>query len=119
MFSTKRTVLRKTNQKMEFTVLSYSPCTFFNRLGPAPSVAEWEEISRILNENPSEPITDLKAQNIKILTHYRGNMLYCQGGVTVHRYNADGVNGYAYWPVAGTEEDVIINGKFTAHVKFN
>ena len=104
---------------MEFTVLSYEPCTF-TYLTPAPNVTEVNEITRILKEDASDPITDLKAQSIKVLTHYRGYMLYCQGGVTVHRYapNSDDVNGHSYFPDHGTEEDVVINGQFKARVKY-
>ena len=118
MYSSNTTIPWKT-EKMEFTVLSYEPCTF-TYLTPAPNATEVEEITRILKENASEPITDLTAQSIKVLAHYRGYMLYCQGDVTVYRYapNSDGVNGHSYMPDHGTEEDVVINGQFMARVRY-
>jgi hypothetical protein len=119
MYSTKIIFLLKPKQKMEFTVLSYEPCTF-TYLTPAPNVTEWEEITRIMKKDASELITDLKAQSIKVLTHYRGYMLYCKGGVIVYRYapNSEDVNGHSYFPDHGTEEDVVINGQFMARVKY-
>lgn len=102
---------------MELQVLSYTPLEF-EYLSPAPSITTLDRISDTLNEDKSKPITNLTAAPIKILTNYRGHMLYCQGGVTVHRYAAEGINEYAISPIAGEEEDVIINGQFKARVKY-
>ena len=108
---------------MKIIVMSLKP-TEKTMLAPAPCVRETEYISEILKEDTTPPITNLQAQPLTVLTNYRGTMLYCAGGVSVHRVDpkTNGGNGFTSLPQGGDlDEDVIISssiGKFSARVKF-
>lgn len=93
-------------------------------LEPTPNVTESEQIWDISQEDKTPPITDfVGAGPIKILTHYRGNMVYCAGCVSIHRVNSStaACNGYSPFPPPGTVEDVILSsiiGKCRARIRF-
>ena len=91
-------------------------------LMPAPNVRESEEISRQIGT--VEPVTDIWSGPFAVRANYRGWVLYCTGGVTVHRSNplTPGGNGLVSDPEQGSEEDVtisMIDGDFTARVRFD
>ena len=108
---------------MKFTVLSCTPAQGPRGLPGAPSVRDCENI-KTATEGKDEPaITDPMAQPIEVLADYRGHLLYCNGGVYVHRDSptTQGVNGYTHLPPSGHEEDVYLScagGKFVARVRF-
>jgi hypothetical protein len=107
---------------MQITVLSFGPTTYCP-LAPAPNVTETEAIMNAMKDKQGPAITDLMAQPINVLTTYRGQMLYCEGGVCAHRVNpqTEGGNGYVSMPPNDSEEDVIIScadGLFSARVRF-
>lgn len=107
----------------KLTVLSYLP-TNENPLGPAPNVNETAYIANILSQDTTPIVTDLMAGPLTVLTNHRGVLLYCAGGVTVHRTNPSGlgVNSYSSIPPTGTEEVVSIScksGRFTGAVRFD
>jgi hypothetical protein len=93
-------------------------------LAPAPCVRETDYISEILRNDQTPLITDFQAQPLNVLTNYRGVMLYCAGGVSVHRVDpkTNGGHGFVAVPQSDAEEDVIISssvvGRFSARVKF-
>ena len=108
---------------MKFTVLSLTPVDGPRGLPGAPSARDWEGIKAALEGKQEPAVTDPMAQSIEILADYRGSLLYCTGGVYVHRDSpfTDGVNGYTYAPPSGTEEDVYLScagGKFSARIRF-
>lgn len=110
---------------MKVTVLSAVPIdpTEPQPLAPAPNVTETEYIQIACNSDRTEPITDLFAAPIEVITDYRGVMLYCAGGVCVHRTNSttSGGNGFTSLPGPGVEEDVRISsaqGRFCARIRF-
>ena len=110
---------------MKVTVLSTVPIdpTEQGALGPAPNVTETDYIWNLLRQDQTPPITDLMEAPIEVITDYRGVMLYCAGGVGVHRTNptTDGGNGLTSPPPPGTEENVVISspqGRFKARVRF-
>ena len=93
-------------------------------LGPAPNVTETEYIWNLLRQDRTPSITDLMEAPIEVITDYRGVMLYCAGGVDVHRTNptTGGGNGLTSPPPPGTEENVIVSspqGRFKARVRFD
>jgi hypothetical protein len=107
---------------MKFTVLSFKPITA-SPLAPAPSVRDVDYITEHLSHDTTPTITDLMAGPIEVLADYRGVMLYCEGGVSVHRINplTHGGNGMTSAPAINSDEEVIIshvNGKFEAVVHF-
>jgi len=110
---------------MKFIVLSLrNPSSVPPRLAPAPSARDAEHTSTILRNDQTPPITNLfEASPITVLDDYRGHLLYCAGGVTVHRYNPQttGGHGYAGAPSDGLEEDVFITtrtDRYSARIKF-
>lgn len=108
---------------MKFTVLSLTPATGPKGLPGAPSVRDCENITKALEGKTEPAITDPTAQPIEVLADYRGSLLYCNGGVYVHRDSptTTGANGYLYFPASGTEEDVYLScsaGGFSARVRF-
>ena len=110
---------------MKVTVLSAVPIDpiELGALGPAPNVTETETIWALLKQDQTPPITDLFAAPIEVITNYRGVMLYCAGGVGVHRTRptTSGGNGLTSLPPPGSEEDVIVSspqGRFNARVRF-
>ena len=109
---------------MKLSVVSLYHPLDYTMLEPTPSVTEVDHISEALKADTSKRVTDLfAAGTLTVLASYRGHMLYCTGGVTVHRYSpqSEGGNGYARIPDDGSEEDVIIstcNEKYKAKVKF-
>lgn len=107
---------------MKFTVVSTEPLVF-NPLAPAPSVRDVDYISERLRSDEGPKVTDLMAGPIEVLADYRGSVLYCAGGVTVHRINpkTNGGNGMTSLPTQPIDEDVIIsytNGRVKAVVHF-
>jgi len=109
---------------MKVTVLSAVPIDPAepSALAPAPNVTETEYIWNLLRQDQTPPITDLFAAPIEVLTNYRGHMLYCAGGVGVHRIDpkTDGGNGMMCLPPPGMEEDAIVSspqGRFRARVR--
>lgn len=91
-------------------------------LMPVPNVREAEEISQQIGT--VEPVSDIWSGPFTVLANYRGSVLYCTGGITVHRTNplTHGGNGMLSNPVQGSEEDVNIsmdNSDFTARVRFD
>jgi len=106
----------------KLTVLSYL-YSDFSPLGPAPNINETAYISDILSRDTTPMVTDLMAGPLTVLTDHRGVLLFCAGGVTVHRYNPTGTggNGYFSLPSGGIEEQVIISwngGRYKAVVRF-
>jgi len=107
-------------QIMSLTSTSREPCM----LAPTPNVTESEYIAEILRTDTTPQITELSVGSVlRCLTTYRGHMLYCAGGVTVHRVSptTDGCNGRVYYPDKGHEEDVLIMsepGWYRGRVKF-
>ena len=81
-------------------------------LWPAPNVREMDEIDAELAKDtmPKQTVDpeQLTNKEFKILTDYRGSLLFLEGGLRVYRTWADGVNGYAYFPVKGQREEVKI-----------
>jgi hypothetical protein len=107
---------------MKFTVVSFKPITV-NPLVPAPSVRDVDYITEQLQSDTTPTITDLMAGPIEVLADYRGVMLYCAGGVSVHRINplTHGGNGMTSLPIEPIDENVIIshiNGRFEAVIHF-
>lgn len=108
---------------MQLIVLSCEPATCAAKLAPAPSARDVEYIKAALEGHREPTITDLTAQPIQILANYRAAMLYCNGGVSVHRDDPQtrGGHGFAGMPVPGLEESVFIScasGGFRARVRF-
>jgi hypothetical protein len=106
----------------KLTVLSYIRSDI-NPLAPAPNVHEAEYISNVMKQDTTLPVTDLMAGPLSVIMHHRGSLLYCAGGVTVHRYNPStmGANGYSSMPSEGMEEQVIImcsTGRYAGVVRF-
>ena len=93
-------------------------------LAPTPNVTEAEYIAEIMRADSTPQITELSVGSVlRCLTTYRGHMLYCAGGVTVHRVSptTDGGHGRVCYPDKGHEEDVLIMtefGWYDARVKF-
>ena len=79
-------------------------------LWPAPSVLDWEHIGNATSTDPMPRITDINFMNspMKILTDYRGMLLFVEGGIQVYRVRGAGVNQYRYYPVIGSEEEVYV-----------
>jgi hypothetical protein len=111
------------NSKMQILSLKSTarvPCM----LAPTPNVSEAEYIAEIMKADSTPQITELSVGSVlRCLTTYRGHMLYCAGGVTVHRVSptTDGGNGRVCYPDNGHEEDVLIMaepGWYRARVKF-
>lgn len=107
---------------MQLTVWALAPRKH-ELLMPAPSLADWDYIYDIIKRDTTNPITDLMAQPLEVLTTYRGSLLYCGGGVTVHRIDpkSQSGNGLVSMPGVGIEEDVHINtvvGNYAARVRF-
>lgn len=110
---------------MKVIVLSAVPIDPMDKgaLASAPNVTETEIISNILRQDQTPPITDIFAAPINILTDYRGHVLYCAGGVGVHRTAPVtwGANGYLNGPFSDMQEDVELSssqGRFKARVRF-
>lgn len=108
---------------MQLTVLSFEPAQNAQKLAPAPSARDCDDIAAALKGRQEPAITDLMAQPIEILANYRAHMLYCNGGVCVHRDDPQtvGGHGFAGMPYAGLEESVLIScasGRFRAKVRF-
>ena len=87
-------------------------------LWPAPNVNDWEYISRATSMDIIPPIASPEEITfpLKILTDYRGSLLFVEGGIQIFR-----VHGSIYYPIAGTDEEVYIsiNGTtYTAFVNF-
>ena len=106
----------------KLTVLSYLR-TDLSPLAPAPNVTEAGAIADILHQDTTPEVTDLMAAPLVVLANYRGVLLYCGGGVTIHRHNpmSPGGNGYSSIPSGGVEEVVIIqcsSGRYTGAVRF-
>jgi hypothetical protein len=107
---------------MKVTVLSYEP-TSLSPLAPAPNVTEAGDIADILYTDKSPPVTEITATPLRVLTTHRGILLYCAGGVVIHRHDPRTlwVNGFSALP-EGTLEDVIITcqgARFLATVRFD
>ena len=90
-----------------------------NMLWPAPNVLDWEHIGNATSTDPMPRITDtdFMISPMKILTDYRGTLLFVEGGIQVYRVRGAGV----YYPIIGSEEEVYVrvNGKeYIAQVKY-
>jgi hypothetical protein len=101
--------------------LSFTPDETAGGLWPSPNVAEWEEIKAALDADPS-PIIDptpdaLTGRTLKALASYRGWLLYLEGCVKIHRFECDGINGFACSPRVGDVENVHV-GRWIARVEF-
>lgn len=104
------------------TVLELTPLKYDVGLVPVPNVSEIEFISK--RTRGTATITDLMKDPIPILADYRGHLLYCRGGVCVHRRDpkTEGCNGWVSLPRPGLVETVVISssvGKFEAQVRFD
>ena len=88
---------------------SVIPCPA-EMLWPAPNVIEWEYIGHATATDPMPRVTDTNFMNspMKILTDYRGALLFVEGGIQVYRPRGAGVNQYMYYPVIGTDEEVYV-----------
>ena len=79
-------------------------------LFPAPNVTDWVYIQEAL-ENDTMPrfrnIEDILGKPLKILTSYRSNMMYLEGGVSFYRTNPIGPAGHGYGgvPQSGYREE--------------
>lgn len=107
---------------MKLTVLSFSEATY-TVLEPAPNVSECMRISASLKSDTAPPVENLDGAQVEVLDNYRGNMLYCSGGISVYREDptTSGGNGMSALPGPGVEESVVIfwNGKrYSARVLF-
>lgn len=107
---------------MRVTILSYEP-TNLSPLAPAPNVIEAGDIADILYTDTSQPITEITAIPLRVLTSHRGVLLYCAGGVVIHRHEpkTSWGNGFSALP-RGTTEDVILTcqgSRFLARVLFD
>lgn len=97
--------------------------TRVGNLTPAPNVLEAAEIAAACSKDTSprlEPHPDaLMNKVLKVLTHYRGNLLFLEGGIAIHRFDPKTCvgNGYAMWPSPGLVEEVHVEG-YTATVEF-
>lgn len=91
--------------------LSFTQNSFGN-LMPAPSVSESNQIQFDMEADPTphiDPTPDnLLNKELKIISDYRGGLLYLEGGVAIHRFDpkTEGVNGYTSWPIPGSTENV-------------
>ena len=92
-------------------------------LCPAPNVQETEEIFSVLSKDtsPRLEIDSEKLVNVtlKILTGYRGGLLYLEGGLTIFRFEPKTVhgNGYTSHPAVGVIETVKV-GEWIAEVEY-
>jgi hypothetical protein len=102
--------------------LSFTPITFGN-LRPAPNVRECEEISEALKSDTTPRLSptpdDLQGKELKVITSYRGCLVWLEGGVVITRTcpKTVGVNGYSGWPPTGTKETVLLDD-WSAEVEF-
>ncbi len=107
---------------MRVTVLSYEP-TNLSPLAPAPNVIEAGDIADILYMDTSPPVTDITASPIRILTSHRGVLLYCAGGVVIHRHESktSWANGFSALPRGATENVILTchGSRFLARVLFD
>ena len=92
---------------------------------PVPNGGEHKYISSLLDSDktPAINVTSMMQNPLNVLTTYEGTMLYCAGGVIVHRIRPTTMSGKGYTspPQHGTVEDVFITcitGRFNARVKF-
>ena len=92
-------------------------------LCPAPNVQESEVIYSILSQDTSprlevEPGKLINA-TLKILTGYRGALLYLEGGVNIFRFEPKTAfgNGYTSPPTVGLIETVKV-GEWIADVEY-
>ena len=93
-------------------------------LAPAPSIAEEEAIREVLKGDMTPKLEwtpeALLNKELKILTDYRGGLLYTEGGLQVVRINVDRsliFNQYTGFPEVGTRETVKI-GDWYATVEY-
>jgi len=92
-------------------------------LCPAPNVQETEAIYNILSKDTSprlevEPGKLINA-SLKILTGYRGSLLYLEGGLNIFRFEPKTLygNGYTSPPTVGLIETVKV-GEWLAEVEY-
>ena len=92
-------------------------------LEPAPSAAEEKAIFEALaaDKTPRLEVNPaiLLNKTVKIITDYRGGLLYTEGGLKIHRYapKSGFFNQYARAPIVGTTENVKVGGWF-AKIEF-
>ena len=106
-------------------LLSYVPATG-GILWPAPSVRDIEHIRYVLDEDPTPTFTspeDMIMRPLKVLTDYRGALMFVQGDVQVFRYapRTEWYNGIAVFPGPGGVEDcrVYVGGvEYMAKIEF-
>jgi hypothetical protein len=95
----------------------------FGGLMPAPSVRETEQIHLDMEASDTpriDPTPDnLLNKELKIISSYRGCLLYLEGGIAIHRFDpkTGGANGYTSWPTPGSTENVSI-GKWIWVVEY-
>jgi hypothetical protein len=103
--------------------LTFRAMPHAGNLMPAPSVRECEEISAAYAADTSPQLTwdpdALVNKELKVITTYRGNLVYLEGGLAFHRFDpkSPGANGYSSWPAKGTVEEVHA-GNWVAEVEY-
>ena len=103
--------------------LTFRAMPHTGNLMPAPSVRECEEISAAYAADTSPQLTwdpdALVNKELKVITTYRGNLVYLEGGLAFHRFDpkSPGANGYSSWPAKGTVEEVHA-GNWVAEVEY-
>jgi hypothetical protein len=104
--------------------LRFQPRVNSNSLAPAPSTRDWEEIAEALKTDATERLEvspeNLTGKTVKILTTYRGGIIYAEGGLSIVRYEPKtcGVNEYLGWPIKGLVENVIVNNNWYADIEY-
>ena len=98
-----------------------------NFLQPAPSITEWDYISKatsptIGTRGPFDPAKAL-LEDYNIVADYRGGVFWIDEGWKVIRTNPcrGGVNQYTTWPAKGDQEEAwfIANGKdYTVKIRY-
>jgi len=103
--------------------LSFRPITIGN-LRPTPNVTEWEAIRACLDADTTPRLKstpeDLRGKELKILSSYRSTLMWLEGGpvITRHDPKTEGGHGYAGWPPAGLNEEVLLGEDWVADVEF-
>ena len=83
--------------------------TSFGGLAPAPSVRECDYIQECLNTDTTPLFTspaEFIGKPLEVLTTYRGNLIYLEGGLSFHRTNPStfGGNGMSSMPIENVTE---------------
>jgi hypothetical protein len=90
-----------------------------------PSVLDTDFIMKAIGptlvSHAVSDVQDMVGKEYKVVEHYRGHLVYVEGGHVVHRYNCNCINQYAEGPRHGEVEQVYITvngGKHNARVQY-